>query len=181
MLNKKSELLFTRRTQLRRFIPKDLDESYEWMNDEKIKKFANEFYAQSKEQANKKIKDYIESEDKNLDYNWLIILKKNDQAIGEAKANNINEDEKSIDLSLAINSKFKNRGYATEVISKLLEFFFTEVGAEKVRTYSDIDNESWQEVLKKLNFRQISKKGSTIYYEITNISYMTLFSVFGEI
>lgn len=181
MLNKKSELLFTRRTQLRRFIPKDLDYSYEWMNDEKIKKFANEFYAKTKEQANEKIKNYIEREEKNLDYNWLIMLNKNDQAIGEARANNINEDEKSIDLSLAINSKFKNRGYATEVLLKLLEFFFTEVGVEKIKASSDIENESWQEVLKKLNFRQISEKGSTIYYEITNISYMTLFSVFGEI
>ncbi|MDO4595106.1 MAG: GNAT family N-acetyltransferase [Tissierellia bacterium] len=181
MLSGDSKLMFTRRVELRKFRIEDSEEAFDmWMNDKDVKKYSQESYASSIDIAKEKISQYIKLYEDDY-FNWNIILRKNKANIGQAFVKNYDKKNDSVEVYVIISKKYRNRGYATEVFSKLMDFFFSELGIKYIKTTAAVENEAWQEVIKKLYFKIESKDDDVINYYMVNVDYMAVFAVIADI
>ena len=64
----------------------------------------------------------------------------NKKLIGTIYFLNIDDHNKSADISYVLNKKFEGKGYATEAASKLRDVFFEEIGGERLYARHTFDN-----------------------------------------
>ncbi|MCI5839623.1 MAG: GNAT family N-acetyltransferase [Peptoniphilaceae bacterium] len=114
-------------------------------------------------------------------YEWQIFEKKSSESIGVIKAIEVDEKNEKIKLYIYIQKNKRNRGYATETIETITDFFMTEIFAKSIEFNCDVNNEAFKSVMEKTKYKLISKNENSLTYEITNIAFMNYFAVFGDI
>ncbi len=85
-------------------------------------------------------------------YDWAIILKKDKKMIGTCGIPNLKVKENTAEIGYIINKKYWNRGYATEVVSRLLKFIFEDLNLQKAEAYCFMGNDASERVLHKAGF-----------------------------
>ena len=137
-----------------RFANKD-DESIllAWRNNPSVRKYS-------------RTTDYI---DQNMHSEWfearlntiqiqpLLIFNWNRKEIGMVRLDKLNALSKVFEISILVGESFQNRGFATLMLSKSLEFAKLELSAEEVRAVIHIENVSSIQLFTKMNFLSISK------------------------
>ena len=85
-----------------------------------------------------------------------------DKLIGFINDTEITPDRKGLELGWAFNPRFYNKGYATEAVSKMIEFLFTE-GFAEVTAGAFEENPASMRVMEKSGMLRVPKTESIEY------------------
>lgn len=111
---------------LRKFKIEDAQEMYDnWGSDPECCKYLSWNVAKDIEETKSILKSWISEYEKGC-YNWIVILKSTNQAIGSICAITVSEKHYTAELGYCYGSKFWGNGYATEALRTVIEYLLNE-------------------------------------------------------
>ncbi len=159
------EILETPRCRVREMTVGDLPALYEMYDDEMIRKYTEPLYDYEKE------KEYTESYIRNM-YGfygfglWLAFDKASGRLAGRAGISIREIDGKSChELGYIIASDFRQKGYATEICTGIIEYAFETLGFDELYLVTEKDNPASVRTAKKLGFSLISEGDKYFIYK----------------
>ena len=135
----------TERLVLRRFVPDDWKELYEYLSQASVRQYRP--YPVYNEEAAKTEATY-----RSRDFYWAVCLKGNEKLIGDVYFRSWNIGVWEIGYS--INEKYQKNGFATEAVEALIDDAFKNKGAHRVEARCDPQNMASWRLLERLGFRQ---------------------------
>ena len=86
-------------------------------------------------------------------YFWTIVEKANNKAVGYMRT--VNDDEKmcSCEMAYEIKAKYRNNGYSSEALKRLLEFLLVEVEYNRISAGHLADNPASGRVMEKAGMK----------------------------
>lgn len=170
----------TDRLILRQHQLSDADDMFRnWVTDPEVSRFWGWDTHKDIEETKAYLVDCIVKEYSNpKTYNWIIVSKKEVQAIGYIYLNGIEETDGSVEVHYALGRKYWNQGIMPEACKSVLAFAFSIIGVTRVHTRHHMDNPSSGRVLQKCGMRYVkteyrqvpdceSISGKYCFYEIT--------------
>ena len=146
MLNKVgTSLIETERLILRRFTLDDSEAVFRnWASDEEGQALYCEPAYKTKEEVDKLLQEkYIANYKSNDYYRWAIILKENNECIGQIAYFVVDYNNNFAEIEYCVGKEFQGRGYATEACRAVIDFGFNEMNLHKVQIcHMDINNKS---------------------------------------
>lgn len=144
----------TERLVLRRFTVEDAPKMFEnWASDPEMTKYMT---WQPYEEVGA-VADYLrgvtEQYDRDDSYHWCIALKENDEPIGAISAVHMDELVQSVEIGYGIGRRFWHQGYTSEAMQAVMDFFFDQVGVNRVEARHDARNPHSGAVMKKCGMR----------------------------
>ncbi len=154
MKNLGTKRIETKRLVLRKFELTDAEAMYKnWASDDKVTKFliwpTHKDIEVSCKVLEMWVKDY--SEDNN--YQWCIELKSIGEAIGSIGVVDYKENIEAVEIGYCIGSKYWGQGITTEALKALIEFFFEEVGVNRIEARHDPVNANSGKVMQKCGLK----------------------------
>lgn len=122
---------------------------YNWANDPKVTKYLRWQPHQDIEETRNIISIWINKQSQPFFYNWVIVCKENNEAIGTIDLFNVNLIEKSCELGYCLSKKYWNQGIMSEACSAVLDFAFHKVNCTTVLACHHIDNIASGKVMEK--------------------------------
>lgn len=171
-----SPKLETDRLILRRYEESDLECFYELLHDERLHKYLK-FPDLTKEQELEYIKECIKNADIDKCEKWTIVLKDNNEAIGNISINTINKKNNYCNVGYVIRYDYWGKGYASEALTTVSNYLLDE-GYYLVECSCNENNTQSSRVMEKAGFkkdgyianRRINKDGTysgVAYYSKT--------------
>ena len=173
-----TKTLETDRLILRKFTIEDAEGMFNnWATDPKTNKYLSwslhKSVDETKEVINKWISNY-----ENGSYNWIVETKDTLEVIGSVCELDKSIKHKTISLGYCFGSKYWNKGYATEVLRRIIEYLLNEQDFYLVEADHRSSNPASGRVMQKsgmkydgtLREREINPDGTradVIYYSIT--------------
>ena len=146
MLNKVgTKLIETERLILRKFTLDDSEAVFKnWASDEEGQSLYCEPAYKTKESVDKLLIDkYIANYKDDNYYRWAIILKNNNECIGQIAYFLVNDENNFAEIEYCIGKEFQGHGYATEACKAVIGFGFNEMKLHKVQIcHMEINNKS---------------------------------------
>ena len=142
--------LETRRLILRRFVTDDAEAMFRnWANDPDISKFLT--WPPHKDAAESKsiLEKWTAAYDKDDCYNWAIVLKSLSEPIGSISVVRQRDDIRMVHIGYCIGKRWWRQGFMTEALIRLIQFFFDDVGANRIEARHDTNNPNSGLVMKK--------------------------------
>lgn len=151
MLNNIGTIIIeTERLVLRRFETYDVENVFEnWASDEEVQSLYSEPVYQNIEEVKELINKYIDNYKSSSYYRWAIILKDNNQCIGQIAYFMVNEKNHFAELEYCIGREFQGFGFATEATKEVIRFGFKKMNLHKVQICHKEMNEKSKNVIKK--------------------------------
>lgn len=140
------------RLKLRELCAEDANNNYaRWMNDPEVNRFTESRYDQhTPESLNSFITTIINSSDQLI---LAIVVKENDQHIGNIKLGDIKPNHGTADIGIIIGEKdLWGYGYASEAINVLAEYAFNAIGLYKLTAGSYMTNKGSIRAFEKSGF-----------------------------
>jgi len=100
-------------------------------------------------EAEERIKKWIELYKDNTFYQWCIELKESKESIGLINLHNIDEDNLSSETTYILSPKYWNKGIMTEALRAVLEYGFEVMGLNRISADYFSGNEGSQKVMIK--------------------------------
>ena len=146
--------LETNRLILRRFTINDAEKMFNnWANDDEVTKYLR---WQSHKSINNSI-GFLEYLTKNYCqnnvYDWAIILKEINEPIGSIGVVNRKDDIKMVEIGYCIGKKWWNKGITSEVLNRIIDFFFNEVGVNRIEAFHVPENKISGKVMTKCGMK----------------------------
>jgi ribosomal-protein-alanine N-acetyltransferase len=85
--------------------------------------------------------------------NWVWNLRENKEVIGSICAINNNEEVKSCGLGYQISKRYRNKGYTTEALIRVLKFLIEEIGYNRIQGGHFSDNPASGRVMEKAGMK----------------------------
>ena len=95
---------------------------------------------------------------------WTIILKDNNEVIGQISVQENGADKSIRDVGWFISKKNQRKGYAYEAASTILNYMFNEVEINKIETSAAIINPASWKLMEKLGFKRLETTHKNKYY-----------------
>jgi len=142
--------LETERLVLRRFVNSDVEDMYgSWCSDPKVTTYMtwqpHGDISVTREYLLGILRDY----DREDCYHWAIELKESGRVVGSIGVGRHNDAPRSVTIGYCLGSAWWNRGYMTEALRALIQFFFEQVGAKRVEALHDPRNPGSGRVMQK--------------------------------
>ncbi len=155
--------LETERLILRKILPKDEEDMYEYSADPETSKYLLWEPHSSKNYTKAHIRYLQNQYQKAAFYDWALVEKISGKMIGTCGFTEIYEKEKRAEVGYVIAPKFHRNGFAPEALKKVLEYGFYTLGLEKVSARFMADNSASEKVLLRFGFSDDTKRKETIY------------------
>jgi RimJ/RimL family protein N-acetyltransferase len=147
--------LSSERLILRRFTDSDLAPFLAYRNDPAISKYQS-WDVFSREEALRFIK-----EQKSLEpclpgrwFQFAIELKQTRALIGDCALKVDAQDERQAEIGFTLARAYQGKGYASEAVSRLLDFLFQDRGLHRVVAITDCENQSSVALLERTGMRR---------------------------
>lgn len=148
-----TQTIETERLILRCFKYSDCKSMLEyWVADENIQSMYCEPVYTTEEQVNKLLSKYIKSYESNDYYRWAIILKENNQCIGQIAYFLVDTKNNFAEIEYCIGEKFQRRGLATEATKAVIDYGFSNIKLHKIQICHKSINISSKRVIEKCGF-----------------------------
>lgn len=142
----------TERLLLRKYTLKDSEDMFNnWAKYEECFKFLPWKPCISINEAEERIKRWMELYKENTFYQWGIEFKKNKEIIGFINLHNVDMDNLSADITYILSPKYWNKGIMTEAVRGVLEFGFESIGLNRISADFYSGNDYSQKVMLKNN------------------------------
>lgn len=138
-----SPKLETERLILRRYNETDIDAFYEIINDKRLQKYIT-FPKLSYEQELEYIKNCMENVETDKCEKWAIVLKENNETIGNISVNTIYKKHNYCDVGYVIRYDYWGNGYAPEAL-KIVSDYLLDSGYYLVEcTCNELNKQSYR-------------------------------------
>ena len=139
---------------LRSFKIEDAEDMFlNWASDYEVAKFLSWQTHETPEVTKQILSSWIKAYERPDTYNWCIILKEYDKAIGHISVVELNDKNQRCSIGYCIGKAFWNKGLMTESLKAVIEFLFNEVGMNRIQAKHDTDNPASGEVMKKAGMK----------------------------
>ena len=176
--------LETRRLTLRKILPKDEEDMYEYSKDPETSKFllwephSSRIYTRAHSQ-------YLQGAYRQANFfDWALIEKSSGKMIGTCGFTEIYEREKRAEVGYVIAPKFHRQGFAPEALEKVMEYGFMTLGLTKLSGRFMEDNAASRKILERFGFtddtktdERITKRGTRqriLTYSLTKDEYLSI-------
>lgn len=147
--------LETERLVLRRFTAEDGNAMFaNWASDPEVTKFLTWPAHGSADISAMILADWISHYEEVDFYQWAIVLKDFGQPIGSISVVNKAEEVGAVEIGYCIGKQWWHRGITTEALQRVIDFFFREVGANRVEAKHDVNNPNSGAVMGKCGMRR---------------------------
>ena len=154
MKNIGTQTLETERLILRRWDKGDARAMYEnYASDPQVTKFMSWPRHENIETSEYIVSDWGNSYSKDNYYEWAIVPKDMNEPIGSIGAVRVDEDLSLVHVGYCIGSKWWHRGITSEAFAAVINFFFDEVGVERIEAQHDPRNPHSGGVMKKCGLK----------------------------
>jgi ribosomal-protein-alanine N-acetyltransferase len=148
-----TQKIITERMILRQFQYLDDDDMLKnWIADEKIQSLYSEPVYTTKAKVKELLYQYIGNYQKSNYYRWAIILKENNECIGQIAYFLIDSNNHFAEIEYCIGSEFQCRGFATEATKAVIEYGFEKINLHKVQICHKSINIPSKRVIEKCGF-----------------------------
>lgn len=125
-----------------------------WASDEEVTKFLTWPPHSSVEVTKVVLKDWIDNYKEDDFYQWAITLKEyGDEPIGSITVVEKNEKVNMVHIGYCIGKRWWNTGVTSEALKALINYFFKEVGINRVESRHDPNNPNSGKVMMKCGMR----------------------------
>jgi ribosomal-protein-alanine N-acetyltransferase len=150
VINVGIETIETERLILRRFSLKDADDMYKnWINDNDVQSNYGEPVYENIDLVIELLKKWITAYSSNEYYRWAIVLKENNENIGQIAFCSINLYHHFADIEYCISRFHQGNGYALEALCALIKFTFEKTGLNRLQAFHRSRNIASGKVLQK--------------------------------
>lgn len=140
----------TERLILRKFEITDAQNMFDnWANDCEVCKFLSWEPHGNIDVTKNLLASWIESYQNNDIYNWVMVLKQTNEAIGSLSVINISAKHNNCELGYCMSKSFWNQGLMTEAVKSVINFLFKEVGIHRIQARHDTLNPGSGRVMEK--------------------------------
>ena len=87
-------------------------------------------------------------------YCWAVELKETKELIGTVAAPTVKERTETVEITYCFGSRWWGHGYATESLTAVMNFFFDEVGVNRVEAGHDLNNPASGRVMEKAGLKK---------------------------
>lgn len=144
----------TKRLTLRRFILEDAQAMYEnWASDPEVTKYLTWPAHGSAEVSAMVLSDWTAHYEEDTFYQWAIVPKDLGQPIGSISVVSRNDRAELVHIGYCIGRAWWHQGIMTETLQAVLDFFFEEVGVNRVETRHDPNNPHSGAVMRKCGMK----------------------------
>lgn len=147
--------LETERLILRRFTLSDAGAMFaNWASDPQVTKYLTWPAHASVEVSRRVLAEWVGSYDDPAYYQWAIVPKESgDMPIGSMAAVHMNEEIALVHIGYCIGRKWWRRGFTSEALKAVMDFFFDQVNANRVEARHDPRNPNSGKVMQKCGMR----------------------------
>lgn len=151
MKHKGTKRIETERLILRKFEISDAEVMFrDWASDPEVTEYLPWAPHADVSVSREIIGDWIKSYSNDNSYQWAIVLKSNgSEPIGSIGVPSQNDETDMIHIGYVIGKKWWRQGITTEALKALIDFFFNEVGANRIELKHDSLNPSSGSVMLK--------------------------------
>ena len=155
--------LETERLYLRKILPRDAEDMYEYSRDPDTSRFLL-WEPHSSLSFTKSHISYLQREYQRARFfDWALVEKASDKMIGTCGFTEIYEKTKTAEVGYVLSPKFHRRGLAPEALKRVMDFGFTVLGLEALFARFMEENLASQKVLIRAGFREIPTEAETFY------------------
>ncbi len=150
-----TQLLETERLILRRFEIEDAQAMYtNWASDPDVTKYLTWPVHASADVSKTILKEWISSYSKDNYYQWAIVFKENGtEPIGSIAAVHMNDDIDMVHIGYCLGKPWWHQGIMSEALKAVMDFFFDQVGANRIECRHDPRNPHSGMVMKKCGMK----------------------------
>ena len=154
MKHKGTVTLETERLRLRKFTESDADAVFRnWASDDEVTKYLTWPTHRSVENSAGYIRFCLGTYQEDSSYQWGIELKETGELFGNISAVKVENQIDAVELGYVIGRRFWGNGYTQEAVKAVIDFFFNEVGANRIAARHDINNPNSGKVMKKAGMK----------------------------
>ncbi|HIS68487.1 MAG TPA: GNAT family N-acetyltransferase [Candidatus Gallacutalibacter stercoravium] len=155
MQHRGTQRLETERLVLRQFVSEDAGAMFKnWASDDEVTKYLTWPTHPNIDVSKSVIEDWVKSYSDEKYYQWAIVVKENgDEPIGSISAVHINEDISMVEIGYCIGRAWWHQGITSEAMKAVMDFFFEEVGANRIEARHDPRNPNSGKVMKKCGMK----------------------------
>ncbi len=141
MIHKGTKILETKRLILRKFKIEDAQNMFNnWSSNPNVTRYLTWRPHENLQTTKTIIQQWINNYQNLNFYQWAIELKEFGQPIGSISVVGINESVDALEIGFCIGENWWNKGYTSEAFSRVINFLFNEVGANRICAKHDTDN-----------------------------------------
>ena len=146
----------TERLILRQFSEDDADAMYRnWASDSEVVKYLTWPAHADVDVSREVLKDWVSSYMQKDYYQWAIVLKENgNDPIGSISAVKMNDDIDMVHIGYCIGKPWWHQGIVSEALRAVMDFFFDQVGANRIESRYDPRNPNSGKVLQKAGMQK---------------------------
>ena len=153
LLHNGTQIIETERLVLRRFEYADnATMRKNWVSDPNIQSMYSEPIYSTEEEVKELLDKYIISYNKDDYYRWSIILKANNECIGQIAFFLIDNKNHFGEIEYCIGAAFQNQGLATEATKSVIDYGFNKINLHKVQICHKSINIPSKRVIEKCGF-----------------------------
>jgi len=146
--------LETRRLLLRPFVLHDAEVMYRnWASDDEVTKFLSWPTHRSVAETRAILEQWAGQYPEKNFYNWAIVLKELNEPVGSIGAVKLDDDVGLVHIGYCIGRRWWHQGITSESMARVMDFFFDEVGANRIEAQHDPRNPHSGGVMKKCGMR----------------------------
>ncbi|ERI93319.1 acetyltransferase, GNAT family [Clostridiales bacterium oral taxon 876 str. F0540] len=154
MKNLGTKRIETKRLVLRKFELTDAEAMYRnWASDDKVTQFLTWPTHKDIEVSRKVLEMWVKDYSEDNNYQWCIELKSIGEAIGSIGVVDYKENIEAVEIGYCIGSEYWGQGITTEALKALIEFFFEEVGVNRIEARHDPVNANSGKVMLKCGLK----------------------------
>ena len=154
LTHKGTQTIKTPRLTLRRFTIDDARAMYDnWAGDEAVTKFLTWPPHGCPEISQLILEDWVDGYEKPDFYQWAIVPNELGQPIGSISGVEIDERIERAHIGYCIGRQWWNKGYTSEALAAVIDFFFREVNARRVDARHDSRNGASGAVMRKCGMK----------------------------
>lgn len=154
--------LETERLTLRKILPQDEDDMYEYSRDPETSKYLLWEPHTSREYTRAHIRYLQDAYNRATFFDWALIEKESGKMIGTCGFTEIYEREKRAEVGYVIAPAYHRRGFAPEALQKVMEYGFFTLGLKKLSGRFMADNVPSRKVLERFGFTDDTHRNETI-------------------
>ena len=155
MKHRGTERIETERLVLRRHVVDDADAMYRnWACDPEVTKYLTWPPHESAEASRRLLEEWVPQYEDERYYQWAIAFKDNEaEPIGGISVVSIDDAVEKVHIGYCLGKKWWHQGIMTEALKAVIDFFFNEVGANRVEARFDPNNPHSGMVMKKCGMK----------------------------
>jgi aminoglycoside 6'-N-acetyltransferase len=157
----------TQRLLLRPFEEKDIEQFSRYRSDPEVAKYQGWQAPYSLEQAARFVRD-MKSTTPGVPGQWYQLaleLKASGEIIGDSAFKRLAEDARQAEIGFTLARPFQGQGFASEAVTRLLDYLFGELKLHRVRANIDPLNSASQRLLERIGLRLEGRMVESLWYK----------------